>query len=136
MSVSPPQVVLFPDLIIHALCNHEPSRAILERWRDGKIRPVSTRGLLERYLRTLAGLGLKDVALRRWIWWFTSPRCSVYLRRSVAADSSTEGVCLCSVLAEETQSEVIYAKPRPGDWPPPTATTIAPWTAAEDFLKR
>jgi hypothetical protein len=135
VSVSPPQVVLFPDLIVHALSNHEPSRGILEQWRDGKIRAVSTRGLLERYLKALAGLGLNDVGLRRWIWWFTSPQHSIYLQRS-GSDASAGGVCLCSVLAEETQSEVIYATPRASEWPPPPTTTKAVWTTAEDFLKR
>jgi hypothetical protein len=124
-------VVLFPDLLIHGLCDHAPSRGVLERWRDGGIRPALNRGLLERYVRALAGFGLKDIALRRWIWWFTSPKHSLYLQRSAADTFASDGVRLCSALAEETHGDVIYAKTRPGDWPP----TESNWIAAEDFLK-
>jgi len=136
MSVPPLQVVLFPDLIVHGLCNHEPSRLVLERWRDGKIRPVTSRGLLERYLKAFAGFGLKDVALRRWIWWLTSPQCSVYVQRCGADAFADDGVRLCSVLAEETHSPVVYGKISCGDWPPPTLATKADWIAAQDFLQK
>jgi len=136
MSVPPLQVVLFPDLIVHGLCNDEPSRLVLERWRDGKIRPVTNRGLLERYLKAFAGLGFKDVALRRWIWWLTSPQCSVYVQRCGADAFADDGVRLCSALAEEMHSPVVYAKISCGDWPPPMAATKADWMAAQDFLQR
>ena len=136
MSVPPLQVVLFPDLIIQGLCNHEPSRLVLERWRDGKIRPVTNRGLLERYLKGFSGLGLKDLALRRWIWWLTSPECSVYVPRCAADAFANDGVRLCSVLAEEMHSPVVYAKISSSDWPPPMVTTKADWIAAQDYLQK
>jgi hypothetical protein len=135
MIVPPPQVVLFPDLIVHGLCNHEPSRLVLERWRDGRIRPVTSRGLLERYLKAFAGLGLKDVALRRWIWWFTSTEHSVYVQRSAADACTDDGVRLCSVLAEETHSPVVYAQSSSG-WPPSSIPAQGDWIAAQDFLQR
>ena len=131
MKPSVHHVVLFPDLIIHGLCNHGPSRSVLERWRDGGFRPALNRGLLERYLRALAGFGLKDIALRRWLWWFTSPQHCLYLQRSAADTFTSDGVRLCSALAEETHGEVIFATTRPGDWPPAEPN----WIAAEDFLK-
>jgi len=135
MSVPSLQVVLFPDLIIHGLCNHEPSRLVLERWRDGKIRPVTNRSLLERYLKGFSGLGLKDLALRRWIWWLTSPECSLHVPRSAADAFASDGVRLCSVLAEEAHSPVVYAKIRSGDWPPPVGETKANWISAQDYLQ-
>jgi len=136
MSVPPVQVVLFPDLIIHGLYNHEPSRHVLERWRDGKIRPVTNRSLLERYLKGFSGLGLKDLALRRWIWWLTSPECSFYVPRCAADAFANDGVRLCSVLAEETHSPVVYARISSGDWPPPLAETKADWIAADAYLQK
>ena len=136
MSVPPVQVVLFPDLIIHGLYNHEPSRHVLERWRDGKIRPVTNRSLLERYLKGFSGLGLKDLALRRWIWWLTSPQCSVYLPRCAADDFANDGVRLCSVLAEEMHCPVVYAKTSSSDWPPPLVATKADWIAVQDYLQK
>ena len=136
MSVAPLQVVLFPDLIIRGLCNHEPSRLVLEQWRDGKIRPVTNRSLLERYLKGFSGLGLNDLALRRWIWWLTSPQCSVYVPRCAADAFSNDAVRLCSALAEEMHSSVVYARISSGDWPPPMDATKADWMTAQDYLQK
>ena len=52
---------------------------VLQRWRNGKIRPVVTRDLLAAYVRVFRALGLPDVQLRKWLYWFTSKETSDFL---------------------------------------------------------
>ena len=66
------RVVLAPDLLIAALFVAK-ARAVLNEWRDGRIRPVLNRELLFVYLRLLREIGLNEKLLQDWTAWFTNP---------------------------------------------------------------
>jgi hypothetical protein len=72
------RTVLSPEVLGRSFFDPE-CRKVLEYWRDGKIRLVVTRGLLERYLRLLDKLGASPELLCHWRRWFTAPEKSLYM---------------------------------------------------------
>ena len=86
------RVVLTPEMLGRSL--FDPAcRQVLESWRDGRVRLVVTRSLLERYLRLLGRMGLSRELLRWWMWWFTSPERAEYLAEMGSPGRSDGELC-------------------------------------------
>lgn len=64
-------VVFSPDLVGRALVDPD-ALAVLQLWREERLRPALNLDLMRRYLRLLGKMGLPAVLLRRWGWWFGS----------------------------------------------------------------
>jgi len=75
----PIPVVLAPDVIGKAFFNPDCLQ-VLHLWRDGRIRPVVTPGLLRLYVGVLRALTVPDAQIRRWLWWLTSPETAQFLQ--------------------------------------------------------
>lgn len=75
----PFRVVIMPDILAKAF--HDPDcKALLDWWRDGKVRPVLNHELLVQYARVLRDIGVSDGVLRRWLIWFTTADKAEYVR--------------------------------------------------------
>jgi hypothetical protein len=90
------RVVLAPD-VVGGLWLEPACARIFELWRDAKLLPVVNRDLLVRYVRLWRALGLSEVQVRRWSWWFTSPVTASFLSDDHA--SSSDAVECCTRLA-------------------------------------
>ena len=108
-------VVLAPDLIAESLIDDDSARVLL-LWREGRIRPLLTRGLLARYLRTLHRVGLPERLLRRWAWWFGSPdKCGLL---ELSGPEASTGWALCQQAARAGGTSCVVHANR--SKPPPT----------------
>lgn len=86
------RVVLTPEVLGRSL--FDPAcRQVLQSWRDGRVRLVVTRSLLERYLHLLGRLGASRELLRWWLWWFTSPEKAEYLAEMGLPSGSDGELC-------------------------------------------
>jgi hypothetical protein len=114
---NPPAVVLAPDLVGRSLFEPQPA-AVLQLWRDRRIRPVLNRSLLLRYIKLLRQLGLDDRLLKRWAWWFNSNMRTVFLDdpQVIGPVAVPE---LCASLARQSQAVCVIhgasIAPPPGD---------------------
>lgn len=119
-------VVLAPDLVggvwIDPAC-----AAVFEAWRQGRVRPVVDRGLLVRYIRLLRALGLPEVQIRRWSWWFVSSAKAQFLAEGATA--GTEAVAYCSQLAVRSGASCVVHRGHIN-----VPKTGVPWHAAAEFL--
>jgi len=84
-------IVLAPDVLARELVD-TGCAGVLELWRDGRVRLVVTRALLEAYLRRLDGLGVPEPLLRRWALWFTAPEKVLYIEGG--SPDGDEAACL------------------------------------------
>lgn len=108
-------VVLAPDLIAESLIDDDAARVLL-LWREGRIRPLVTRGLLARYLRTLHRVGLPERLLRRWAWWFGSlDKCGLL---ELSEPEASTGWALCQQAARAGGAAFVVHANR--SKPPPT----------------
>lgn len=105
-------VVLTPDVAVDLLLD-ERVTCLGQLWRDGLVRPVVTRMLLGRYLRTLGRLGLGEELLRRWAWWFGSPAKCLLLDRDEPPGVSVWQLCLEAAAAAGSACIVHGARTKP-----------------------
>lgn len=125
----PLRVVWTPDVLARAFFE-EPAAAALRAWRDGRIQPVIHRDLLGRYFRVLRQLGLPEVLLRRWGWWFAAPT-----RARLDAIPFDPGLTLaevCDRLAGRHPPHWVVSGDTAAAPPNPQAT----WLSPEAFLER
>ncbi len=125
-SSAPPRVVLAPDVIGKGFLT-PACRTVLERWRDGGIRPVVTRDLLRVYLRLLRDLGVPDPILRRWVLWFSAEGKSAFLDE-LGPDTAS----ILEILYDATvrgQAGVILSTHEQ-----PNGAEGPPWMLVDDFL--
>jgi len=128
------RVVLAPDVIgcgfSEAHCG-----AILNLWRDGRLRPIVNRALLLRYLKLLRGLGLSELMIRRWGWWFSSNAKVLFLPESTPP--GWNGAALCAGLARAGEARWILCRSRPSSLPAPEPgqEEPVPWMTVDEHLK-
>ena len=103
---SPMLVVLAPDVLGHSFDDAACAR-VLVAWRDGVVMPALNRQLLQVYLQVLRKLGLGDVLLRRWGWWFTAPGRVRFLERENFTGAN--GWSLCAEVAKATGADCVIA---------------------------
>jgi hypothetical protein len=85
-------VVLAPD-VVGGLWLDPACGAVFEAWRDEKLRPAVNRDLLVRYVRLWRSLGLGEIQVRRWSWWFTAPGHSLFLAEDQTTASNAIECC-------------------------------------------
>jgi hypothetical protein len=85
-------VVLAPD-VVGGLWRDAACGAVFEAWRDEKLRPAVNRDLLVRYVRLWRSLGLGEIQVRRWSWWFTAPGHSLFLAEDQTTASNAIECC-------------------------------------------
>lgn len=133
---NPDLVVIAPDLLGASLVDAAAGE-VLQRWRNGRLRPAVNRALLIRYFKLLRQMGISDVLIRRWGWWFGSDSKALFF--SEVMPSPATGMELCEALARASQAVCILCRHRPsprvrdpdgGDNPAPA------WMTAEEWLAR
>ena len=123
----PPRVVLAPD-VVGGLWLDPACAAVFAAWGDGKLRPAVNRDLLVRYVRLWRSLGLPEIQVRRWSWWFTSPLTSAYLADD--ASKSSGAIDCCSTLAVRSEARCVVHR---GAMKPPLGGVI--WLPADEYLR-
>jgi len=120
------RVILAPDVFARAFM--EPaSKAVLDFWRDGKVTPVITWDLLQRYLRLLRKCGLPGDALRKWTMWFTARGKTACLLEPRACEATPqEGIA--RAVEAGCPAAVISC------FPPDEACAGVPWLTPEAFV--
>ena len=89
------EVVIDPCVIVKEMMDPE-SRPVLSAWRQGKIRPVVTRRILNHTLGLLRLLGLSRELLELWALWLTHrDRIRVLTLDDTSASSRMEYVNAC-----------------------------------------
>ena len=129
---APLLVVVAPDIVGKGLLAPR-CRSVLERWRDGGVRPVVTVALLRVYLRLLRRLGVSDPILLRWLLWFTAEDKSTFLHGS--ADGPTALFEILCDAAVRGHADVILSS----HGPPERAANLGTpnnvrWILVRDFV--
>jgi hypothetical protein len=88
---APIAVVLAPDVLGKAFFNAD-CRRVLHLWRDGRIRPAVTPGLLRIYVGVLRALSVPDSQIRRWLWWFTDRDAALFLSEPSPGTHSLQAI--------------------------------------------
>jgi hypothetical protein len=123
--------VLTPDVLGAAAWDAE-CESILLHWRDGRLRPVVDRALLQRYLRVWSALLLPPRLLRFWGWWLTAP-AKVELVDATAPEGLPDSE-LCARVAGTGQARWIVALRILSPEPPP-ARNGAAWVDARTLAR-
>ena len=76
---NPPRSFILDFSVVLSRMTDPDCRELLLHWRDGKIRPVVSRGLLKYYLRQLEDIGCSTALMRWWSLWLTNSERSLYL---------------------------------------------------------
>jgi hypothetical protein len=122
---SPRRVVLGVDVLVGAFIDPD-CRAVLDEWRDGRLRLVLHTPLLRRYLLALERLGAGREALRGWATWLTSPDKSIHV-------AATEKSVYVAAAAPAPDKSILVAAPKPApDKSIPVAATDTASDAASD----
>jgi hypothetical protein len=123
----PFRVILAPD-VVGGLWFDADCATVFEAWRDERLRPAVNRDLLMRYARLWRAIGLPELQIRRWSWWFTSPATGQFVPDETPEDSSP--IECCSRLAIVIGASCVVHR---GAIRAPEATVR--WLAAADFLR-
>ena len=127
------RVVFAPDVLAAGLFGLGAD-LLFERWRDGRLRPVTNRDLLRFYLRILSRLGLGEELLGRWARWLTSADTAVYLEQ---LEAPGEGIgSLCDRIAREGAADCVVHAGMLGDLLPSDVADGVVWVTFEQFLAR
>ncbi len=122
----PLRVILSPDLVgglwVDASC-----AAVLEAWRDKKLRPAVNRDLLVRYVGLWRAMGLPEIQIRRWSWWFTAPSAVDFVPNDLSIQA--DPIKCCSELAIRTGASCVVHRGAIS-----VEGTSVQWVAASDFL--
>jgi hypothetical protein len=123
---SPFRAVLSPD-VVGGLWLDAACAAVFEAWRNEQLRPTVNRDLLVRYLWLWRGLGLPEIQVRRWSWWFTSAATASFLADDLS-ESSSAAECCSKLALLSGAGRVIHRGASPPLKPP------VQWQSAADFL--
>ena len=123
----PFQVILAPD-IVGGLWVDTDCAAVFEAWRDRKLQPAVNRDLLLRYVRLWRAIGLPELQIRRWSWWFTSPATGRFVAEETPNNSSA--IECCSRLAVVVSAGCVIHRGVIH-----TSETSVRWLTVADFLR-
>jgi hypothetical protein len=128
-------VVMTLELLADAFVE-EDCASVLYLWREDKLRPAVNPSLLIRYFKLLRSLGLSDLLVRRWAWWFTRSEKAVLIGDDSNGPAGLRDTYVQLAQRAKAQYILLGKASRP---PPATLDQkqdLIEWITAQDFLKR
>ena len=128
----PSSVVIAPDVLGKSFFRPD-CRAVLELWRDGRIRICVTPALLRMYAGLLGRLGVPDAEIRRWLWWFTDCDKAIFVRGPDPAGRDVAAIVIDAAERGGVDDVVSTASPLADA---PAEMGVIDWSAPGDFVEK